>query len=146
MRGWNPVLTRFFAFEKKYPNDNELGFVKIKFLLPSNLLDERACDSSGAQGVIDLYGSNEATDRLMEFVGRIESFTHNIANAENFRRYEETQKALEAAEAQVATANLAEIKNKKPPARKTSIACIKGKVIKKVTGTNPVCPSGYKKK
>jgi hypothetical protein len=28
----------------------------------------------------------------------------------------------------------------------TSITCVKGKVIKKVTGTNPICPTGYKKK
>jgi hypothetical protein len=30
--------------------------------------------------------------------------------------------------------------------KKTTITCIKGKVTKKVTGTNPKCPSGYKKK
>jgi hypothetical protein len=29
---------------------------------------------------------------------------------------------------------------------KTTISCIKGKLIKKVTATNPKCPSGYKKK
>jgi len=29
---------------------------------------------------------------------------------------------------------------------KTSITCVKGKAIKKVTGTNPKCPKGYKKK
>jgi len=28
----------------------------------------------------------------------------------------------------------------------TTISCVKGKVIKKVTGVNPQCPSGYKKK
>jgi hypothetical protein len=31
------------------------------------------------------------------------------------------------------------------PAKK-SISCIKGKAIKKVTGTSPKCPSGYKKR
>ena len=29
---------------------------------------------------------------------------------------------------------------------KTTITCVKGKATKKVTGTNPVCPVGYKKK
>ena len=28
----------------------------------------------------------------------------------------------------------------------TSISCVKGKVVKKVTGANPKCPAGYKKK
>ncbi|CAB4759945.1 unannotated protein [freshwater metagenome] len=30
--------------------------------------------------------------------------------------------------------------------KKTTITCIKAKVTKKVTGVNPKCPSGYKKK
>jgi hypothetical protein len=31
-------------------------------------------------------------------------------------------------------------------ASKKTISCIKGKVVKKVTGANPKCPTGYKKK
>ena len=31
-------------------------------------------------------------------------------------------------------------------AKKSTITCIKGKLIKKVTAVNPKCPSGYKKK
>jgi len=31
-------------------------------------------------------------------------------------------------------------------AKKKTITCIKGKLIKKVTGTNPKCPVGYKLK
>jgi hypothetical protein len=30
--------------------------------------------------------------------------------------------------------------------KKTTITCIKGKTNKKVTATNPKCPTGYKKK
>jgi hypothetical protein len=35
-----------------------------------------------------------------------------------------------------------------PPvvSKKVTISCVKGKVIKKVTGTSPKCPAGYKKK
>jgi hypothetical protein len=29
---------------------------------------------------------------------------------------------------------------------KKSITCVKGKVMRKVVGTNPKCPSGFKKK
>lgn len=32
------------------------------------------------------------------------------------------------------------------PTKKTTITCTKGKLIKKVTGASPKCPSGYKKK
>jgi hypothetical protein len=34
----------------------------------------------------------------------------------------------------------------KPSIVKKSITCIKGKLVKKVTGTAPKCPSGYKKR
>jgi hypothetical protein len=30
--------------------------------------------------------------------------------------------------------------------KKTTITCIKGKIVKKVTGVKPVCPKGYKRK
>ena len=30
--------------------------------------------------------------------------------------------------------------------KKTTIVCVKGKLTKKITGVNPKCPSGYKKK
>jgi len=35
---------------------------------------------------------------------------------------------------------------KPAPIGKKSITCIKGKITKKVTGPNPVCPKGYRKK
>ena len=31
-------------------------------------------------------------------------------------------------------------------AKKTTVTCVKGKTTKKVTGVNPKCPAGYKKK
>jgi hypothetical protein len=30
--------------------------------------------------------------------------------------------------------------------KKTTITCVKGKLIKKVTAVKPLCPKGYKKK
>jgi hypothetical protein len=34
----------------------------------------------------------------------------------------------------------------KPPVKKSTITCLKGKTTKKVTAVNPKCPAGYKKK
>ena len=34
----------------------------------------------------------------------------------------------------------------KPAAKKTTISCVKGKTVKKVTAVKPACPSGFKKK
>jgi hypothetical protein len=33
-----------------------------------------------------------------------------------------------------------------PVVKATTITCVKGKTIKKVTAVNPKCPTGYKKK
>jgi len=44
------------------------------------------------------------------------------------------------------TASVAPTPTKSAVARKTSIACFKGKAVKKVTALNPKCPAGYKRK
>lgn len=45
----------------------------------------------------------------------------------------------------VAAMKLEDAKNK-PTVKSTTITCVKGKTTKKVTGMNPKCPAGYKKK
>ncbi len=45
-----------------------------------------------------------------------------------------------------AAADAKAIADKAAAPKKTTITCIKGKLIKKVTAVNPKCPSGYKKK
>jgi|694.fasta_scaffold63724_5 hypothetical protein len=40
----------------------------------------------------------------------------------------------------------AEAKAKAELSKKTTITCVKGKITKKITATNPKCPKGYKKK
>jgi membrane protein involved in colicin uptake len=60
-------------------------------------------------------------------------------------------KAKQEIEALVAKA-LAELKAKQEAdakaaaLKKTTITCVKGKLVKKVTGVKPVCPKGYKRK
>jgi hypothetical protein len=58
-------------------------------------------------------------------------------------------KAKQEAEARVAADKLAADKlaaAKLASMKKTTITCVKGKLVKKVTGVKPVCPKGYKKK
>jgi len=45
-----------------------------------------------------------------------------------------------------AAADAKAIADKAAAPKKTTLVCIKGKITKKVTGVNPKCPSGYKKK
>ena len=57
-------------------------------------------------------------------------------------------KAKQEAEAKVAAELKAkqEAEAKTAALKKVTITCVKGKLTKKVTGTNPKCPTGYKKK
>ena len=58
-------------------------------------------------------------------------------------------RAKQEAEAKVAADKLAADKlaaAKLASMKKTTITCVKGKLVKKVTGVKPVCPKGYKKK
>ena len=48
--------------------------------------------------------------------------------------------------AQLAALKVALLKLKTPTPKKTTITCIKGKTVKKVTAVKPVCPKDYKKK
>jgi hypothetical protein len=58
-------------------------------------------------------------------------------------------KAKQEAEAEVAAEAKAALEAKaasEAVTKKTTIICIKGKAIKKVTAVKPKCPKGYKKK
>jgi hypothetical protein len=57
--------------------------------------------------------------------------------------------ALDAAAAKAAAAKAAATKAaaaKAAALKKTTITCVKGKLIKKVTAVKPICPAGYQKK
>jgi membrane protein involved in colicin uptake len=57
-------------------------------------------------------------------------------------------KAKQEAEAKAAAEQKAkqEAEAKAAAPKKTTITCLKGKLVKKVTAVKPVCPKGYKKK
>ncbi len=72
------------------------------------------------------------------------------AEAEAKAKAEAEAKAKAEAEAKAAAElkakQEAEAKAKADAARKTTITCVKGKTVKKVSAVNPKCPKGYKKK
>jgi hypothetical protein len=77
-----------------------------------------------------------------------ESFllTEAKAKAEAEAKAKAEAEAKAKAEAEAKAKAEAEAKAKAEAAKKTMISCFKGKVTKKVTGVNPKCPAGYKKK
>ena len=86
-----------------------------------------------------------------ETINEAESFLKTIIQEEADAKAAAELKAKQDADAKAA----AELKAKQEAdakaalaaaSKKTTISCIKGKLIKKVTGINPKCPAGYKKK
>jgi hypothetical protein len=64
-------------------------------------------------------------------------------------KYVSVVEALDAAAAKAAAAKAAATKAaaaKAAALKKTTITCVKGKLIKKVTAVKPICPAGYQKK
>jgi len=58
----------------------------------------------------------------------------------------EAKAAADKADAELKAKQEAEAKAKAVASKKRSITCVKGKLVKKVTGIGPKCPSGYKSK
>ena len=78
---------------------------------------------------------------------KLDSAVSRIKNAASERAAAEAKAAADrvAAEAKAAADKVA-AEVKAAAEKKTTITCVKGKLIKKVTAKKPKCPSGYKKK
>lgn len=86
--------------------------------------------------------------RPVEFRGDLRLFWRGKDKAAT--NLEDTQKAAESAtKATASPTPKVSIKPSPTPTKaapKKTITCVKGPLTKKVTGTNPKCPTGYKKK
>ena len=93
-----------------------------------------------------------ATNKFLQFIKEAESLVAEDKQKE-LRKIEEDRITVELRVKQEAeSAAAAEVKAKQEAEaraaeiKKTTVACSKGKLVKKVTGVKPVCPKGYKKK
>jgi hypothetical protein len=121
LRLFNMKFSSFLKIQKIYPNDVRLSVIKLKFALPENLIDEKLCESD-TQKIYTSYGI-DASEAL------------GIALSPFFQEMD--IKAVEAARA---------ASEKAVALRKSTITCVKGKLIKKVTAVKPKCPAGFKVK
>ena len=63
-----------------------------------------------------------------------------------FQKAQEEVARFEAAEAKLADAANSKVSTKPAPKKQTTVTCIKGKTVKKITAVTPRCPSGFTKK
>jgi hypothetical protein len=66
--------------------------------------------------------------------------------AAELKAKQDAEAAAEKAAAELKAKQDAEAKAKAAALKKTTISCVKGKLVKKVTGVGPKCPTGYKVK
>ena len=95
----------------------------------------------GQQESLDSRGSGQSfsAEELLKLIdqAKAEAEAKAKAEAEAKAKAEAEAKAKAEAEAKAKAEN---------SLKKVTITCIKGKILKKVTGINPKCPSGYKRK
>ena len=122
------------------PPEKWYGFPSMSWIDPNSKLRDLL---KTAEAIVE-------EDRKREFAA-----AEAVRLAEDLKAKQEAEakaaaelKAKQDAEAKAA----AELKAKQEAAakaaalKKTTITCLKGKLVKKVTGVKPVCPMGYKKK
>lgn len=79
--------------------------------------------------------------RYLDLIKEAEKFVSEQVAIEKAKAEAEAKAAAELKAQQDAKTNSKIGSTKK----KTTISCVKGKIVKKITGVNPKCPSGYKK-
>ena len=89
---------------------------------------------------VEVLSSNNTTQVASVLVSEKDGFIK--LQADNFTFSSPTIKVKFSQESAQPTAT----STKSPPKLSSTITCIKGKTSKKITGVNPKCPSGFKKK
>ena len=102
-----------------------------KLLIESKLVGKSTRYQEKLKRLEDALAAKAAADALAKAEAEAKAKLEAIAKA--------TAEAKAKADAKVLAAKLA-------AAKKSTITCVKGKVVKKVTGTKPKCPSGFSKK
>lgn len=145
---WNPdtesIDLKLFAPHLKVNGSLNRGFYELRISesLAKCFWGINVSSKTRASITISYPGSDK--EAAVETV--ITSFKDGIfqVQATNFTFSNPTIKAKILSQTSISDSN-STIASAKPAAVKKVISCVKGKVTKKVTGSNPKCPSGYKK-
>ena len=134
---WNSGIAKLEDAEKKYPNYDNFAIFRLKYYRPLIKLEPTICATKNSN-----FDENSGLILNIELSEVIDVVTAKWQEAADKAASDKAiaDKAAELlAQQTAAAAKVAQVK-------KTTITCTKGKVTKKVTGINPKCPAGYKKK
>ena len=159
VNNWNKQVEKFQLLESKYSGAQEIAIARLKFRMPIEALQVVNCNN---QDFRFKYVTNQGSSSNLITAGvDLATIWANTANDVGQRTQRENEAKLAVADKAAAelkakqeaeAKSAAELKAKQdaePKAaatKKTTITCVKGKLIKKVTAVKPKCPAGYKKK
>ena len=121
----------------------------------SHSVGVKNCGQPGFWGEAGNVSNIEPVFNHLELIKTAEEYVATkVAKLEADAKAKAEAEAKEKAEADAKAKAEAETRGKPTPVssptispqKKLTIICIKGKISKKITGTNPRCPSGYRKK
>lgn len=138
---WVPTFAPHFEFDKKTINKGWMeASIKGEVVRKAFKLDPVTAGNFAKVEIVTQDGVADVATFNLHYDKAIDTL---LIRAYNFHYSAPTVKIVLGKPAQSATAagNLP-----KSSSKKSTITCVKGKVMKKVTGVNPKCPSGYKKK
>jgi hypothetical protein len=137
---WNLLLERLEDAERKFPDAQELAIFRLKKVQLPNRIETSSCPD------VKYPDPNYTTDIYNSLMELIDSLTiaalEKAEAAADKAAADKTAAELKAKQ----EANAKAVADKAAATKKTTIVCVKGKLIKKVTAVKPVCPKGYKKK
>ena len=159
VNNWNKQVEKFQLLESKYSGAQEIAIVRLMFRMPIEALQVVNCNN---QDFRFKYVTNSTSSSNLPIAStELANIWANTANEIGNRIQQENEvkqvaadKATQAARDKAAADKVAAdelarqkaVVDKAAALKKTTITCVKGKLIKKVTGIKPKCPSGYKVK
>jgi membrane protein involved in colicin uptake len=134
--------------------NSDLGSIKIRIVELKAAAELKAKQEAEVKIAAELKAKQEAEAKVAAELQAKQEAEAKVAAELKAKQDAEAKVAAELqakqeAEAKVAADKLAAEKlaaAKLAAMKKTTITCIKGKLIKKVTAVKPKCPTGYKKK
>ena len=129
---WNSGIAKLEDAERKYPNYDNFAIFRLKYYRPLIKLEPTLCVTKTSD-----------IDENLGFILNIE--LSNVIDVVTAKWQEAADKAASDKAAELIAQQIAAAA-KVAQLKKTTIACIKGKVTKKVSAVSPKCPTGYKRK
>jgi hypothetical protein len=151
VQAFNRAALRFREFESNNQNLEIVALARLKYYIADAPVAEELCltkleETRNKYSIVTATNIAVGLAELSDKVAVAKAEAEAKAKAEAEAKAAAELKAKQEAEAKAKAEAEAKAKAAAVTSKKTTISCIKGKLVKKITAVNPKCPNGYKKK